>query len=200
MAKYQHPTHIADWLRANGININHIPVDSDLTITTDVEGRRTVHYEELITDDDGRIISFGGETRTVPRSAPLTVEPPDWWQPHEKPTREQLAAAVERVRTLHVRNANTGDCEHCSERDYPDYAVPHPCPTVAALDGTPGTVLTTDRVLTAEEYEEIKTRWNREHGRGPAPCEQHPDAPRIAGMCGACTQYPTDMTPETRRV
>lgn len=43
-------------------------------------------------------------------------------------------AAIERVRALHVRNANTGDCEHCSERDYPAYAVPWPCPTIAALD------------------------------------------------------------------
>lgn len=42
-------------------------------------------------------------------------------------------AAVERVRRLHVRNANTGDCEHCSERDYPDYSVPWPCPTIHAL-------------------------------------------------------------------
>lgn len=43
---------------------------------------------------------------------------------------QQLAA----VRALHARNANTGTCEHCSERDYPDYAVPWPCPTIAALD------------------------------------------------------------------
>jgi hypothetical protein len=47
--------------------------------------------------------------------------------------RDELKAAVERVRNLHVRNANTGDCEHCSERDYPNYAVPWPCPTIAAL-------------------------------------------------------------------
>jgi hypothetical protein len=44
-------------------------------------------------------------------------------------------AAVDRVRALHCRNEHTGDCEHCSERDYPDYAVPHPCPTIRALDG-----------------------------------------------------------------
>jgi chromosome segregation ATPase len=24
------------------------------------------------------------------------------------------------------------------------------------------------------------------------PCKQHPNAPTIAGMCGGCTQYPTD--------
>ncbi|HEX5567685.1 MAG TPA: hypothetical protein VFY14_12300 [Streptomyces sp.] len=43
--------------------------------------------------------------------------------------------ALDRVRALHVRNQNTGDCEHCSERDYPNYAVPWPCPTIHALNG-----------------------------------------------------------------
>jgi hypothetical protein len=47
---------------------------------------------------------------------------------------ERAEAALDRVRALHIRNRHTGDCEHCSENDYPDYAVPHPCPTVAALD------------------------------------------------------------------
>ncbi|MFF7901207.1 hypothetical protein ACFZCV_20780 [Streptomyces sp. NPDC007920] len=28
-----------------------------------------------------------------------------------------------------------------------------------------------------------------------APCEQHPNAPVIGGLCGGCTQYPTDMRP-----
>jgi hypothetical protein len=43
-------------------------------------------------------------------------------------------AAIARVRALHRRNDNTGDCEHCSERDYPDYAVSYPCLTITALD------------------------------------------------------------------
>lgn len=47
---------------------------------------------------------------------------------------ERAEATIECVRALHARNAHTGDCEHCSARDYPDYAVPHPCPTAAALD------------------------------------------------------------------
>ncbi|GGW41161.1 hypothetical protein [Streptomyces xantholiticus] len=33
---------------------------------------------------------------------------------------------------------------------------------------------------------------------GPESCEQHPTAPRIAGMCGACTQYPADLPKESR--
>lgn len=32
----------------------------------------------------------------------------------------------------------------------------------------------------------------------PAECQQHPNAPRIGGMCGGCTQYPSDMTKEPR--
>jgi hypothetical protein len=44
-------------------------------------------------------------------------------------------AAIDRVRALHRRNENTGECEYCSARDYPTYAVPHPCDTVRALDG-----------------------------------------------------------------
>ena len=42
---------------------------------------------------------------------------------------------AERVRALHVRNPHSGTCEHCSASDYPDYAVPWPCPTIRALDG-----------------------------------------------------------------
>jgi len=43
--------------------------------------------------------------------------------------------AIARVRALHRRNENTGECEYCSFRDYPTYAVPFPCDTVRALDG-----------------------------------------------------------------
>lgn len=46
----------------------------------------------------------------------------------------QAEAAIERARALHVRNAHTGDCEDCSARDYPNYAVRWPCPTIAALN------------------------------------------------------------------
>jgi hypothetical protein len=44
-------------------------------------------------------------------------------------------AAIARVRVLHRRNENTEECEYCSFRDYPTYAVPYPCDTVRALDG-----------------------------------------------------------------
>lgn len=41
---------------------------------------------------------------------------------------------ADRVRALHVRNPHSGTCEHCSAGDYPNYAVPWPCPTMRALD------------------------------------------------------------------
>ncbi len=53
-------------------------------------------------------------------------------QDHEEAVRGR--EGVNRVRALHVRNDNAGTCEHCSERDYPTYAVPYPCPTIQALD------------------------------------------------------------------
>ncbi|MFC9736208.1 hypothetical protein ACFWG5_34345 [Streptomyces hydrogenans] len=49
---------------------------------------------------------------------------------------DRAEAAIARVRAVHVRNGHTGDCEHCSAGDYPNYAVPDPCPTLRALDGT----------------------------------------------------------------
>lgn len=46
-------------------------------------------------------------------------------------------ARIAAVRKLHVRNANSATCEHCSERDYPNYEVPWPCPTMLALGEQP---------------------------------------------------------------
>ncbi|MFF8679525.1 hypothetical protein ACF07F_16600 [Streptomyces sp. NPDC015237] len=59
-------------------------------------------------------------------------------------------AAVARARALHRRNEHTGDCEHCSARDYPNYAVPHPCDTVRALgEPAPAATEATDLEITA---------------------------------------------------
>jgi len=52
----------------------------------------------------------------------------------EQKRAERAEAALNAVRRLHVRNAHTGTCEECSRRDYPDYSVPAPCPTIRALD------------------------------------------------------------------
>lgn len=50
------------------------------------------------------------------------------------PTYDGLLNATEGIYTLHRRNHNTGDCEHCSTRDYPDYSVTWPCETIQVLD------------------------------------------------------------------
>lgn len=126
---------LCDWLTANGIEPRDVPIDGDLTIV-DTDTGRAIRVEVELRGENGQVLlderqhQAAREIRTVP----LLVEPPDWWEPYEKPTRAVLLAAVERVRALHVRNPNSGTCEHCSERDYPDYSVPWPCPTIRALD------------------------------------------------------------------
>ena len=40
----------------------------------------------------------------------------------------------DRMRKIHQRSEAGSVCVHCSERDYPDYTVAWPCPTIAALE------------------------------------------------------------------
>jgi hypothetical protein len=124
------------WITANGIDPKAVPLDADMTIDKGPTGR-FLRCEVFDRDHDGRILvdERGEGAARLIINVPLKAEPPDWWQPYQKPTRDQLLASVQEVRKLHRRNEYTGDCEHCSERDYPDYAVPHPCPTIRALDG-----------------------------------------------------------------
>jgi len=86
---------ICAWLTANNINPSDIPQDADLTIRSQPDGTRFIHYEAYIRDTTtGGIIAT--ERRDGPtierRTAQLVVEPPAWWEPFEKPTREQLEA------------------------------------------------------------------------------------------------------------
>lgn len=127
---------LCDWLTANGITPNDVPIDGDLLIVDTDEGR-AIRVEAFARNDAGALVidERGYREARVIRTVPLKTEPPAWFEPYEKPTREQILTAVERVRVLHPRNENTGECEYCSARDYPTYAVPHPCDTVRALDG-----------------------------------------------------------------
>jgi hypothetical protein len=139
MAKHFTPRRqeLCAWLTANGIDPNVVPVDADLTISTGPDGTRRIHYEAHVRNENGRItLNERGDNPAIEKlSVPLIVDPPVWWHPHVKPTREQLLARAERVRALHRRNENTAECEYCSARDYPGYAVPFPCGTIRALDG-----------------------------------------------------------------
>jgi len=40
----------------------------------------------------------------------------------------------DRIRKIHQRSESGNVCVHCSERDYPDYTVAWPCPTITALE------------------------------------------------------------------
>lgn len=98
---------LCDWLTANGIDADRVPQWSDLYIDTDDSGARTLHFELFDTDDNGRrVLNERGDQAAVRDAmAPLLVEPPAWWQPHRKPTREQLlqqlAAARAELAALH---------------------------------------------------------------------------------------------------
>ncbi len=92
---------LTDWLTANHIEPCDVPIDGDLTIDT-VDGQRVVRYEALVRDANGRLMlnDRGNEVAVERRMVPLLVDPPDWWEPYEKPTRKQLLAIVEQVRAL----------------------------------------------------------------------------------------------------
>ena len=128
---------LCDWLTANGINPSTIPVDADLTIDTHPDNSRHIAYEAFVLNQDGNIMvdERGTGPAIEKRTTPLLLDPPTLWEPYQKPTRDDLLASTNRVRTLHRCNEHTGDCEYCSQRDYPDYCVPWPCDTIQALDG-----------------------------------------------------------------
>lgn len=124
-------TALCDWLTANGIEPNAVPVDGDLTIIDTDEGR-AIRVEVFVRTEDGKLAldERGVDVAMEVRTVPLVVEPPEWWTPYEKPTREQLLAVIERVRKLHhgPRTERHGSgCVQCG--------IVWPCPTARALDG-----------------------------------------------------------------
>ncbi|MEV0114657.1 hypothetical protein AB0H77_15595 [Streptomyces sp. NPDC050844] len=134
---YARRTALCDWLTENGINPREVPVDGDLTII-DTERGRVIRCEVYVRSPERSITlnDRGDDEAREMRTVPLVVEPPVWWEPYEKPTREQLLAIVERVRALHrgPRAERHGSgCVQCG--------ILWPCPTARILDGTeqPGT-------------------------------------------------------------
>ena len=101
---------ICAWLTANGINPNSVPQDSDLTITIQ-NNVRVIAYEMFHLDPDGhRQLDERGQNVAVTRhTAPLLIEPPEWWEPYEKPTRDELLATVKRVQELAERWRQVSD-------------------------------------------------------------------------------------------
>jgi hypothetical protein len=127
-------TALADWLTANGINPHDVPIDGDLLIE-DTDDGRAIRYETFVRTETGaKVMDPRGRDAYETHSVPLKTKPPAWFEPYEKPTREQLLATVERVRALHHDWENDpGHCAHCTGPD--GNLVPWPCPTAHALDG-----------------------------------------------------------------
>lgn len=102
---------VCEWLTANGISPNTVPQDADLTIKDGPGGTRVIAYEAFVLDADGnkQADERGNRIAIETRTAPLLVEPPTWWEPYEKPTREDLMATLDRVQQLAERWRHTGD-------------------------------------------------------------------------------------------
>lgn len=108
---------LCNWLTANGINPADVPIDGDLAIV-ETDAGRAIRVEVEVRNEDGRVLLDEREHRAARelRTVPLLVEPPDWWEPYEKPTRTTLLAAVERVRkavtALHADAASARQMGH----------------------------------------------------------------------------------------
>lgn len=83
---------VAAWLAANGIAAEDVLLDSDITIAGS-PGSRTLTVEvcDLTADGHRQIDERLQKVATKLVTVPLTVEP-EWWEPHVKPTRDDLLA------------------------------------------------------------------------------------------------------------
>lgn len=117
------------WLTNNGINPSDVPQDADITIDNGPTGR-FLRCEVYDRDPDGHLQADarGNRVATMVVNVPLKVEPPDWWEPQVKPTRDELLATVERVQQLAERWKHTGDRKDSPRRELlqalGEYAVP----------------------------------------------------------------------------
>jgi hypothetical protein len=132
------------WLTANGIDPNTVPIEADLYLAPDPDGRLHIHYEAFHLDSNGRkhVDERGKNAAIERRSTPLAVDPPDWWEPHRKPTRDQLLNVLAKVRDLHKPQPDGSgfpgaqQCSTCSQDggDGYQYLVAWPCPTIRVLE------------------------------------------------------------------
>ncbi|MFI0900578.1 hypothetical protein [Streptomyces sp. NPDC020983] len=83
---------LCTWLRANGIDPNNVPLDADMTIESDATAQRWIRTEIYAINANGdRFMNAYGTNAARDRiMTPLKAEPPHWWEPREKPTRDQL--------------------------------------------------------------------------------------------------------------
>jgi hypothetical protein len=78
---------VQEWLRANGIEPDDVPVDADMTIEDTPDGR-VIHYVANLRNDEGRVQAdpfHDGKTLREQRAVPLVVEPPADWPVYGAP-------------------------------------------------------------------------------------------------------------------
>jgi len=81
-----HPTEeeriaLAEWITANGVDINTVPLESTFAIVDEPDGQRLIHYIEFVLTDNGRKQVAPGDPNTAwkrPASVPCRAEPPAW--------------------------------------------------------------------------------------------------------------------------
>lgn len=142
------------WLQANGIDYNEVPLDADMTIEADTTGQRWIRCEIYSTDvNGGRFYNIeGSDAARELVLTPLKTEPPHWWQPHTRPSREQLLETLGAVRQIHqpVEHCGKTICGHCSAWDGPETdstdnaPVAYPCDTIKALCALPSVQIPLD--------------------------------------------------------
>lgn len=111
MPTKSHHEAVCEWLTANGISPKQIPRHGDLTIQTNNDGTRVIAYEAFVLTEDGRLqVDERNERPLVEkRTTPLVVEPPERWEPYEKPTRDHLMTVLDGVQKATEQTAPGGD-------------------------------------------------------------------------------------------
>lgn len=80
------------WLRLHGANPDEVPLDADMTISTDGNGVRWLNWVEYALINGGRYMNpWGTGAAAEKHKTRLVSPPPDWWEPQIQPTREALA-------------------------------------------------------------------------------------------------------------
>lgn len=89
------------WLNANGINARDVMRDADVVIDDGPDGRH-IRIEVCDLDPEGRrqLDERYDTVATKTVTVPLVQEPPEWWEPYEKPTRDQLLELVEQIEAV----------------------------------------------------------------------------------------------------
>lgn len=81
-----HPTEeerlaLCQWLTANGVSPNTVPLESHFAIVEEPDGRRLIHYMEFVRDEKtGNILVDPDDRSPMKRTAsvPCKQDPPAW--------------------------------------------------------------------------------------------------------------------------